>query len=302
MNHAHWREERTFFEGDEYFEDVLQAIDSSKTDVILETYIFNPDEIGRRFEDSLIRASQRGVKIRLLVDGIGGSAWIPVRNPKLKSTGIETRVYHPIIFANLFSRLLIDLGILKSVRRRRSAFFSRINRRDHRKFICVDGNKAWVGSLNISAVHSKSVSGAKSWADTGLFVTGEHVRELIGSFENVWRRSHDIESGKRNWRESVFRNPATIGSQHLVRLNSTTKLRRRSFKDFVKRISKSRSRIWITNAYLAPSAPVSLALCKAAQRGVDVRLLVPRQSDVFFMPLVTRSHYEILLADRVKIY
>jgi cardiolipin synthase len=79
-------------------------------------------------------------------------------------------------------------------------------------------------------------------------------------------------------------------------------MRRRSFRDFISRVQSAQNRIWITNAYLAPSTPLLRALAKAAQRGVDVKILVPRKSDVFFMPWVTAAHYPKLLKSGIQVF
>jgi cardiolipin synthase len=88
----------------------------------------------------------------------------------------------------------------------------------------------------------------------------------------------------------------------LVRLNVTLPQRRRVFADFIRRLRSAKHRIWITNAYLAPSPTLIRTLTRAARLGVDVRLLVPRESDVFFMPWVATVHYALLFAAGVRIY
>jgi cardiolipin synthase len=85
-------------------------------------------------------------------------------------------------------------------------------------------------------------------------------------------------------------------------MNFTLPLRQRTYREFSTRLKIAHDRIWITNAYLAPSAPILRRLKKAAKRGVDVRILLPRKSDVFFMPWVAGSYYKELIASGVRIY
>jgi len=296
-----WRTECLFFDGDPFFTSVLEGIENARRSICLETYIYQHDELGKAFELALARASLRGVSVRVLVDGIGASSWVEMQHPELEQSGAEVRVYHPIVVSNLISRLLMDLGI-KGRHHKGSAFLSRINRRTHRKMCIVDDETAWVGSCNISADHSAKLRGHTHWRDTSARVEGEAAKVLSLAFEVVWVRSHDIR-GKRRWHESFFPGPPKISAPNpLVRLNHTMSLRRKAVKDFIQRMKMAKNRLWITNAYFAPSHELMRALEQAVENGADVRVLVPRISDVFFMPWVARAHYAPLLKRGVKIY
>lgn len=281
-----WDEERLYFDGDVFFAELIQAIDSARIAVELETYIFDSDAIGEKIENALERATSRGIKTRLLVDGIGSLTWINSRLERLAKTGVEIRVFHPVHyfpFSRTWSRL------------------SRLNRRTHRKMCLIDDSTALVGSLNISASHSFMTRGQDSWHDTATRVSGAGVKDLKMAFEYAWRRSR-LPDGSRHWIESLQLIATWRLRSQLVRLNFTSRIRRRNFRAFIKKIRSARSRIYITNAYLSPSRPVISALNRAARRGVDVRILVPRKSDVFFMPWVATSYYPRFLKSGVRIY
>lgn len=296
-----WDKEDLFFEGDAYFEDLLNGLRRAQKTICLETYIFQSDAVGMAIEEELAAAAARGVKVRLLVDGIGAAQWVDRQSQGLQSQGVEVRVYHPVALSVLFSRLMMDLGLKRSTVRKGSAVLFRLNRRTHRKMCIIDGETAWVGSLNIAADHCFSHSGHGAWRDTAVRVRGGDVGYLITAFDYVWIRSH-IAKGKRRWRESILPKIKRPGTLALVRLNYTRRLRKQSFNDLSKRIRSANERLWITNAYLAPSTPLLRLISKAAERGVDVRILVPRKSDVFFMPWVASAHYAQLLRAGVRVF
>lgn len=295
-----WLKERLYFEGDAYFNDVLATIDSAKTSVHLETYIFDFDPLGSRVENALIRAARRGLPVKLLVDGIGAARWLERRHPDLEKSGVQMRVYHPVLFGKLARHLWGKVGFRRKPTQ--PNLLSRLNRRDHRKVCVIDESIAFVGSLNVSADHCASMVGPRAWRDSGLRVEGSGIHDLIMAFEHAWIRSHTAE-GKRRWRETLLQRPRVMRAiSPLVRLNYTHKMRRKNSKEFKKRLRHAKTKIWLTNAYLAPSAPLVRQITRAAQRGVEVRLLVPRRSDVFFMPWVAASNYAPLLKAGVRIY
>ena len=299
-----WQTEKLYYGGDPYFADVLAAINEAKRTVLLETYIYDPDPLGAKIEEALVKAAQRGVTVRVLVDGIGAARWIDRRSPEFDLSGARLRVYHPIVFSKIASSFLQNLGFRK--RATSKNWFSRINKRDHRKITMIDEERAFVGSLNVSRVHCLSLSGDKAWRDTGIQVTGDAIQDLVSAFDHAWLRSH-AAGGKRRWRDTLFHLPFPFAPKNrelspLVRLNYTLKLRRKNSKDFKARLKKAERRLWLTNAYLAPSAPLVRQISAAAERGLDVRLLVPRKSDVFFMPWVASSHYAPLLKAGVRIF
>ncbi len=292
MRPLSWNKEILYFDGDSYFRDLLESIESARSSILLETYIYEYDPLGMRIEGALIRASRRGVSVRLLVDGIGAARWIERRHPELERSGVALRIFHPVYVSRLLGSLF----------RRSRQFLSKLNRRNHRKVCVVDEKVAFVGSLNVSADHCASIVGKSAWRDTGVQVSGEPIQDLITAFDHAWMRSHTAD-GKRQWRETLLDIPKKIKPiSPLVRLNFTFKLRRENSRDLRLRFRKAERRIWLTNAYLAPSAPLVRALTKSASRGVDVRLLVPRDSDVFFMPWVAASHYAPLLKAGVRIF
>ncbi len=294
-----WEQEEIFHSGDKFFDSLLRDLESAKTSIELETYIFSSDHLGRGIVKALNDAASRGVKVRMIVDGVGsGISGVWYLLNKIHENA-EARIFHPLPWA-LF---LGPLGPTTKL-----ALFMKwimgANRRDHRKLCVIDGHTAYVSSMNISSEHLESDFGKSAWRDTGVRVEGAAVRDLQGAFERAWSkagrflyRRHSLKSQGRTPRR--FRRS---GSGALVRLNDNWKRRRKAYQELVDRINRAQDRIYITNAYFIPHRSFIGALCAAAARGVDVRLLVPRRCDVFFVPWVRAAFYFVLLSSKVKIY
>jgi cardiolipin synthase len=161
--------------------------------------------------------------------------------------------------------------------------------------VCIiDGVRAFVGSMNVAAYHLSEVAGRHAWRDTGVMVEGEDVSVLADSFEEVWIGS------LRRLRRRLKRKRAQ--SSELVRLNVRHKQRQANYVDLLVRVVRARRRVWITNAYFVPDGSILRALAIAAQSGVDVRIIVPRFSDVVFMPWVASAFHLGLLRAGVKVF
>jgi len=276
---------RLFFEPEAYFRKLLDDINRAESEVILESYVFRLDEVGNDFVVALQQASARGVKVRLLIDGVGSYQHTVRLVSLLESEHSQIRVFHPLpwdfkIFRNALSAGQHYSQILY--------YLARINRRNHRKLCIVDRQVAWLGSFNITAAHYNrhSIKANNDWHDTGLRTTGLVVDELRQNFEQVWQRKGDT----RARRSGQF---LAIGAI-LDRKQSATEL--------LEVLDSAKTRIWITNAYFNPSNRLLKRLKKLALSGVSVQLIVSAQSDVAFFPTLTRSYYADLLHAGIRVF
>lgn len=291
--------EKVFHNGDSFFEGLLRDLESARTAIDFESYIFENDELGWRIARALKAAARKGVRVRLVVDGVGSPNFQADYLSTLLEAGVDCRIYHPFPWKLFWGRV----SRLPSVR----TFFtllSKINQRNHRKVYLIDGQVAWLGSMNVSACHLEKLSGSSAWRDTGVRIEGERVAPLQAAFESAWneawafRRRRDWLSGglKHWWRYRKH-------SVHpLVRLNDTAARREKIYRDLLRRIASARDKVWITSAYFVPRAGLVRALCQAARQGADVRILLPSECDVFFIPWVSSAFYKQLLDAGVHIY
>lgn len=285
---AAWTEEAVQTDGDAWFAALLADIAGARRSVWFETYILAPDALGERVLAALAAAQERGCDVRLLVDGIGSSAWLHQRRDG--ACPVPLRVWNPLPWAAARRASVL----------RRWRWLAAINRRDHRKACLVDGDRAWVGSLNAAGCHLAELSGAARWRDTGARVRGPGVAALESAFAHGWRRAWPMVGGRV--RPRLRRDPAPAAPAcPAVRLNHTPAVRRAMYRDLLARIAAARRRIWISNAYVVPRGSLLVALEAAARRGVDVRILAPARADVPFMPWVGATFADALLRRGVRV-
>ena len=297
-----WKVEDVLFDGDAYFESLFSEWSRATRTIDLETYIFDNDQIGNEVIQELRKAAGRGVRVRLLVDGIGSSGWWQTRGVELEKSKIEVRVYHPLLTTQLWRRLMIDLNFIRPERKpKRSLVLRRLNRRNHRKVSIVDGQVGFVGSVNVTNCHLRRFYGAQSWRDTCVRLEGPGTAELQNAFEHAWQRSQQVGAPRKLKIRFSFRR-RVIPTSKPVSLNYTRRIRKQSRLRFMQSLERTNERIWVSNAYLAPPSNIIRGFRRAASRGVDVRVLVPVRSDVWFMQFISRAYYRPLLKSGVRIF
>ena len=274
-----------FFTPEEYFSNLTEDIDQAQDEIILETYIFKLDAIGNQILSALVDAVERGVRLRLLIDGVGSYFDSNLIADQLKSQNSEVRVFHPLPWDFPVYRRALKAG------RWYSQFFylfASINRRNHRKLCVIDQKVAWLGSYNITADHSNLSSRSENdyWHDTGLRVSGSVVQMLAMNFTHVWQR----KQGSIGQRSRHFMARAEIKRRSQPKLH------------LINELEKCGQRIWITNAYFNPTNQVLKLLKRKARAGISVQLIVPKRSDVVFFPLLSRSFYTDLLESNIRVF
>lgn len=280
-----------FYDGSSYFSSAIADITLAKTSIELEAYIFTGDLMGNRITESLIAAAERGVNVRVLVDGAGTPVWGGNMTKRLERAGISTRIFHPIPWRLWhWSRSYVRLPkLLKAI-----YLILKMNSRNHRKVIMIDDKIVYAGSFNVTKCHLNKTEGGDQWRDTGIRVQDVNVSELKQAFEAAWDH-FPIKERIKEYFHLINQNP-------VFRLNNTRHRRRILYKRMLRRIDNCEKRIWITNAYFVPDSFLLNKLRDAAQRGVDVRVLLPNKSDIFVMPWATHAFYFNLLKAGVRIF
>ncbi len=259
--------------GDEAFPAMLSAIDAARESVRLETYIFSGDELGQRFRDALLRARQRGVSVRVLVDGVGSNELPDDFWSSLKADGGEARVFNPIA--------LKRFGI-----------------RNHRKLLVCDAHVAFIGGFNIS--HEYEGDGVKQgWRDLGLQLEGCMIGELSASFDEMFALA-DFRHKRlvRLWR-AKHKKIVIAANEHLL-LGGPGRgwnpIRRALNKD----LAQAR-RVQMIQAYFLPTWRIRRALSRTARKGGEVQLVLAGKSDVALSQLAGRSLYRRLLKSGAQV-
>jgi len=290
VNSIHkWNSETLSFNSDAYFKDLIDELEQAKQTIEIESYIFSQDKLGKRIVATLLNAANRGVKVRIIIDGLGSKNWQLTQIAALTNVGIKIKIYHPLPWhLSFYQQAMIE----KSFFYKFLYLFSQINKRDHRKLYIVDKQTAWTGSLNLSSLHltndaKTNASQKQSWFDCGVRVTGQPIADLSGTFDEIWRGI----------------SLRALGNRRLpFRTNNNVIKRQRKNLELIHLIRSSQKKIWIISAYLVPSRRIIRALNQARQRGVDVKLLVSKRSDVTIFPLVSNTCYRSLLSANVDIF
>lgn len=283
--------EDLFVDGSAFFNQLITDINNAKNSIDLEIYIFKGDKLGERVAEALINAAKRNVKVRVLVDGAGTPVWGGSMTRRLEKVGVETRIFHPFPWRIWhWSRSVIRLPLLLKL----IYLLLKINSRNHRKVCIIDQNIVFIGSFNISKCHLKVEDGGSGWRDTGVRLQNVDLDDLQTAFHAAWTHVPIHER-----LQAIFRH---IHKNPIFRLNNSWHRRRILYKNLLRRMSACRQRIWITNAYFVPDNFLLRKLKEAAQHGTDVRILLPRKSDVFVMPWASTTFYYTLLKSGVRIF
>jgi cardiolipin synthase A/B len=280
--------------GPETYAAMTEAIAAARDHINLETYIFDDDEVGRKFADLLIQRQVAGVQVQVIYDS-GGSVLTP----------------------RAFFQRMIDVGVrvlefnpLNPLAGNRDAW--RFNNRDHRKQLLVDGRIAFVGGINIAKVYSSAPMGRRvwrrrgktpdissGWRDTHLQIEGPVVAQFQKMFIDTWERQQGEPLPARNF----FPELRPMGDEIVRAIGSRAEDPGNAiYLTLMSAIHQAEETIHITVAYFAPDPQMLEALIGAAGRGVDVRLVLPGYSDIGAIFHLGRSYYARLLRGGVKIH
>lgn len=274
-------------DGPATYASMLEAIASAEHHIFLETYIFANDEAGREFAAALIKKSRELVDVKVIYDSLGSILSEEELFATMEDAGVELIEYNNIDPMEGGNPLTI-------------------NNRNHRKLLVVDNKVAYTGGINLASSYS-SGSGAhlkrdvmrQGWRDTHIAVRGPAVR----GFEEIFVRNWESLDGAINRSETAAPD-GHPGGEVVAILTAKGGDGESSaiFAAYLDAMQLAEQRIWITQAYFAPSTEFLGVLECAAARGVDVRLLVPGVSDSALVLNASRSRYDRLLGAGVRIY
>jgi len=271
-----------YCDGDVAFEEMLEAIARADRRVWFETYIFADDPLGRRVRDALVDARARGVEVTLLYDAFGSNDLDEGFFAPLVAAGGRVVAFNPVA---LFAR-----GPTRQIA-------LPLTLRDHRKILVVDDARAFAGGMNVSADYAGKKLGNARFRDTHLSVTGTAARDLARTFVESFARA----TGERL---VVGEAPRASGGTTVAQvLRADPWSSRRQIQRALRRaLSRAVSRAWVTTPYFVPPRTLLGALCRAARRGVDVRVLTAGDSDVPIVRLASWHFYDRLLASGVRVF
>jgi cardiolipin synthase A/B len=263
------------------FDAIVDAIAEAKHHIHVEYYIFEEDQTGKRIRDALVNRAKEGVKVRLLVDGVGTSLSSNFLAPLL-AEGAEFARFNPLRLGRLLPR---------------------INLRNHRKIVVIDGNVGFLGGINVGDEYNEEITKREAYRDTHLKLVGSVVREIQFTFLEDWQFSTG-EVVRDKLLFPKLEDDADEREQELVQIvPSGPDLEwEATQKVYFTMITQAERTLRITTPYFVPDEAIQAALCSAGLRGVKVELIVPQHSDSRVVSLAARSYYDQLLSAGVHIY
>ncbi len=235
-------------DGRQFFPRMIEAIEGARHYILLEMYLFESGMVAKRFIDALVRAAARRVVVKLLLDDFGarGLAWQD--RETLVQGGVDLRFYNPIHFGKLLRNMF----------------------RDHRKLLVVDGEEAFVSGAGITDEFDMPEHPEQSWRENALCIRGPALMDWQELFVRVWNRHApeplDLPVPVAPAMDDGVRGRVTVASA----------LAKQDIKRSLYNCARhAQLRVWVSTAYFVPSRKVRRAFKLSAQRGVDVRLLLP---------------------------
>lgn len=277
---THRNKTKLLVNGEQKFPELLNTLQAAKHYIHIEYYIYENDQIGNEIADILIKKAKEGVEVRFIYDDFGSRSIRKTIVPRLCENGVKAVPFFKIALVN---------------------FANRINYRNHRKIVIVDGEFCFIGGINISDKYDNRRKNKHYWRDTHLKIQGEVAWALQSIFIADWNfcskenlkpntnyfKLHSIDENL-NWVQLVSSGPDSERPYILF--------------SYLQAIHNAYKCVFITTPYFIPNVELLAAIEIASQKGVDVRILVPGISDSFIVNAVSKSYYKELLNAGVKIY
>lgn len=259
----------TYTYGADLYRDMLQAIREAQESILLETFIWKNDATGEDFKKAINDAAARGVQVFVIYDGFANLV-VPQAFFQFHP---DVHVYRfPVVRTSMLTKTLRSTGL------------------DHRKLLIVDGGIGFVGGYNIGSLY------ATEWRDTHLRLVGPSVWDLRQAFVNVWNE-HKSAAAPEVLHISPEVWEPRIRAVNNIPANLVYPIR----GVYLDAITRAQDHIYVTMAYFIPDQQILRALLAASRRGVDVRIILPEDSNHVLSDWLSRGFYRSLLQDGVTI-
>ena len=266
---------KLFQNGSEIFPAMLEAIRGAQSSIEFATYVYWRSRIASEFADALCERARAGVKVRLLVDAIGGAIMSTRTVGQLERAGVRVAWFRPLRFGHLRG----------------------FNNRTHRKILVIDGRTSFTGGVGIADQWDGDAQSIEHWRETHCRIVGPASIDLHAGFAANW-----FEATKEQILAPVP--PDEAGKVAVLTTSSKVGTRPTAMEQlFSAAITGASTRLWITTAYFVPNQQLTRDLAGASRRGVDVRIITNgRQTNHKFTRWAGQANYEYLIAAGVKIY
>lgn len=266
-------------DGEETFAALIAELEQAAHHIHMEYYIYRPDAIGTQIQEILIRKARQGIAVRFMVDAVGSLQLPPSFLQEMRDAGVQVAVF----------------GSPKTI-----FFTSRVNYRNHRKIVVIDGSVGFVGGLNVGDEYLSRSKAFGFWRDTHMLVRGEAVRTLQVVFLQDWQYMTGEQPN-----EPIYYSPDLLenrsGAVQIIASGPDNE--RRALKNiFFSMIVSARKSVWLATPYFIPDEDILTALRVAALSGLDVRILFPSKPDKWLPFLASHSYFPALLDVGARVY
>ena len=264
--------------GTQTFDEIKQALRSARSSIHMEYYIIEDDDLGWEIADILIERAKAGVEVRIIYDDVGSWGLSKKYIRTLRHAGVEIHRFMKVVFPWLTSK---------------------INYRNHRKIVVVDGKVGFTGGINIADryIHGSSLG---AWRDTHMMLEGQGVAMLQSVFLTDWY----FVTGKQLTSHKKYYPRTTVRDELLLQIASSGPDSDWAsiMQAFFAAITRAQHHIYISSPYFLPNEAILTAVKVASLSGVDVRILIPSKSDSKIVYWASRSYIGELLDAKVKVY
>lgn len=268
-----------FVEGANFFLALLKAIGQAKDHIHIESYIIEDDALTNLIADALIDKAAEGVEVRMIYDYVG--CWkVPSRYfERLRAGGVDVRSFMPVHFP---------------------AFTGKVNYRNHRKLAVIDGKIGFIGGMNIAMRYMRG-SKSQPWRDTHLRIRGGAVYGIQRAFLVDWYFVNRTLISSQKYYPSL---DTSISNNCIAQVVTSSPISPwpEIMQGYVRILLQAQHYVYMETPYFLPTEPVLFALRTAAVAGVDVRLMLPKHSDVKIVEWASRSYISTMIEAGVKVY
>ena len=268
--------------GEIAFERLKEELRKAEHYIFLEYFIIQEGIMWNSILEILQEKVAQGVDVRVIYDDVGCIMTLPYKyNKKLESMGIKCCVFNPFI------------PILSS----------RLNNRDHRKILVIDGHTGFTGGINLADEYINAYEKHGHWKDTAIMLKGDAVWSLTVMFLTLWSYHTNVNEDYNQYKPNVYQKEPHEGRGY-VQPFTDSPLDGEAVGEtvYLNLINKAKKYVYINTPYLIIDNEMVTALCNAAKTGIDVRIVTPHIADKWYVHAVTRAYYEVLLESGVKIY
>lgn len=268
-----------FHNGYELYEQIYRDLEAATEFIHLQYYIFEDGVVADKIKEILIKKSNKGLNVIMILDGIGSRKYSEESISELRENGVEVLLFRPVHFPTLTNK---------------------INHRNHRKIILIDGKMVYSGGINISDKYLIKSHEEGFWRDTHLKIMGDSIKMFQAIFlvDRYMITKHIFKDIERYFPEINEKEGAYVQ----IATNSPVSDSANVLNAYFTAITTAKRSVKLVSPYFIPEDTLLMALKNAAQGGIDVEIIIPGISDSIFVQMSARSYVEQLLLDGIKVY